>query len=59
MKIFFLGDIVGKSGRLAVINGAKCLESNMGGNGKLISGVPGVEPANVLILGGGITFDVF
>ena len=42
------------AGRLAVINGAKCLESNMGGNGKLISGVPGVEPANVLILGGGI-----
>ena len=42
------------AGRLAVINGSKCLESNMGGKGKLISGVPGVEPANVLILGGGI-----
>ena len=42
------------AGRLAVINGAKCLESNMGGKGKLISGVPGVEPANVLVLGGGI-----
>lgn len=42
------------AGRLAVINGAKCLESNMGGKGKLISGVPGVEPANVLIIGGGI-----
>ena len=42
------------AGRLAVINGSKCLESNMGGKGKLISGVSGVEAANVLILGGGI-----
>jgi len=42
------------AGRLAVINGSKCLEENMGGKGKLISGVSGVEPANVLILGGGI-----
>ena len=42
------------AGRLAVINGSKCLESNMGGKGKLISGVPGVQPANVLVLGGGI-----
>lgn len=42
------------AGRLAVINGSKCLESNMGGKGKLISGVPGVESANVLVLGGGI-----
>lgn len=42
------------AGRLAVINGSKCLEENMGGKGKLISGVSGVEPANVLVLGGGI-----
>ena len=42
------------AGRLAVINGSKCLEENMGGKGKLISGVSGVEPANVLILGGGV-----
>ena len=42
------------AGRLAVINGSKCLESNMGGKGKLISGVSGVEAANVLVLGGGI-----
>ena len=42
------------AGRLAIINGSKCLESNMGGKGKLISGVSGVEAANVLILGGGI-----
>lgn len=42
------------AGRLAIINGAKCLESNMGGKGKLISGVSGVEAANVLVIGGGI-----
>ena len=42
------------AGRMAVQNGAKCLEGNMGGIGKLLSGVPGVEPATVTILGGGI-----
>ena len=42
------------AGRLSIINGAKCLESNMGGKGKLISGVSGVEAANVLVIGGGI-----
>ena len=42
------------AGRMAVQNGAKCLEANMGGMGKLLSGVPGVEPATVTILGGGI-----
>ena len=42
------------AGRMAVQNGAKCLEGSMGGKGKLLSGVPGVEPATVTILGGGI-----
>ena len=42
------------AGRMAVQNGAKCLEGNMGGKGKLLGGVPGVSPANVTILGGGI-----
>ena len=42
------------AGRMAVQNGAKCLEGNMGGIGKLLSGVPGVEPAMVTILGGGV-----
>ena len=42
------------AGRMSIQNGAKCLEGNMGGIGKLLSGVPGVEPANVTILGGGI-----
>jgi len=42
------------AGRMAIQNGAKCLEGNMGGVGKLLSGVPGVEPATVTILGGGV-----
>ena len=42
------------AGRMAVQNGAKCLEASTGGRGKLLSGVPGVEPATVTILGGGI-----
>tara|TARA_B100000131_G_C18092431_1_gene602714 strand:- start:349 stop:1464 length:1116 start_codon:yes stop_codon:yes gene_type:complete len=42
------------AGRMAIQNGAKALEANMGGKGLLLSGVPGVEPATVTILGGGI-----
>ncbi len=42
------------AGRMAVIEGARCLEKPAGGRGVLISGVPGVEPAKVVILGGGV-----
>jgi alanine dehydrogenase len=42
------------AGRMAVIEGAKHLERPCGGRGVLISGVPGVEPAKVVILGGGV-----
>ena len=42
------------AGRMAVLNGAYYLQKTKGGKGKLISGVPGVSPANVLVLGGGI-----
>ena len=42
------------AGRMSVQNGAKCLEENMGGKGKLLGGVPGVKPANITILGAGI-----
>lgn len=42
------------AGRMAVLEGAKCLERPSGGRGVLISGVPGVEPAKVVILGGGV-----
>jgi alanine dehydrogenase len=42
------------AGRMAVQEGAKYLEKQMGGRGILLGGVPGVNPAKVLILGGGI-----
>ena len=42
------------AGRMAVLNGAYYLQKTQGGKGKLISGVPGVKPAKVLVLGGGI-----
>ena len=42
------------AGRMAVQEGAKYLESLHGGRGILISGVPGVPPAKVVILGGGV-----
>ena len=42
------------AGRLAVQIGAQYLEAHHGGRGLLLGGVPGVAPANVLILGGGV-----
>ena len=42
------------AGRMATLNGAYYLQKTKGGKGKLISGVPGVKPAKVLVLGGGI-----
>jgi len=42
------------AGRMAVQEGAKYLEKTFGGRGILVGGVPGVEPAAVVILGGGI-----
>jgi alanine dehydrogenase len=41
------------AGRMATLNGAYYLQKTKGGKGKLISGVPGVEPTHVLVLGGG------
>ena len=41
------------AGRMAIQVGAACLEKAHGGRGVLLGGVPGVEPGNVLILGGG------
>jgi alanine dehydrogenase len=43
------------AGRLAVQMGCFCLESKNCGQGLLLSGVPGVPPANVTIIGGGIS----
>lgn len=42
------------AGRMAVQAGARCLEKIMGGRGLLLGGVPGVRPARVTILGGGV-----
>ena len=42
------------AGRMAVQEGAKYLEKLHGGCGLLLSGVPGVPPAKVVILGGGV-----
>ncbi|MFS8636833.1 MAG: alanine dehydrogenase [Gemmatimonadota bacterium] len=42
------------AGRLAVQQGAKYLERYFGGRGVLLGGVPGVEPARVVIIGGGV-----
>jgi alanine dehydrogenase len=42
------------AGRMAVQEGAKYLEKFFGGRGLLVGGVPGVEPATVVVLGGGI-----
>jgi len=42
------------AGRMAVQEGAKYLERVHGGRGLLLGGVPGVKPAKVVILGGGV-----
>jgi len=42
------------AGRMAIQVGAHCLERAAGGRGILLGGVPGVEPARVVIIGGGI-----
>jgi len=42
------------AGRMAVQAGARCLEKIMGGRGLLLGGVPGVGPARVAVLGGGV-----
>ncbi len=43
------------AGRLAPQVGAHCLEKAQGGSGVLLGGVPGVEPAEVVVLGGGVS----
>ena len=42
------------AGRMAVQEGAWCLEKPHEGKGMLLGGVPGVEPAKVVIIGGGV-----
>jgi alanine dehydrogenase len=42
------------AGRMAAQVGAQYLESPNGGRGVLLAGIPGVHPANVVVLGGGV-----
>ncbi len=42
------------AGRMAIQEGAKYLEKPLKGRGILLGGVPGVKPAKVLVLGGGV-----
>ncbi len=42
------------AGRMAAQEGAKYLEKTQGGRGVLLGGVPGTEPAEVVVLGGGV-----
>ncbi len=41
------------AGKMSIQEGAKCLEEPMKGRGILLGGVAGVEPGNVLVIGGG------
>ncbi|MCC6172222.1 MAG: alanine dehydrogenase [Gammaproteobacteria bacterium] len=42
------------AGRMAVQVGATCLQKAHGGRGVLLGGVPGVAPARVVVIGGGV-----
>ena len=42
------------AGRMSIQAGAHALEKAQGGAGVLLGGVPGVKPANVLVIGGGV-----
>ena len=42
------------AGRMSIQAGARCLEKSMQGRGMLLGGVPGVEPAKVVVIGGGV-----
>ncbi len=42
------------AGRMSIQVGAHYLERHAGGRGKLMGGIPGVRPANVVVLGGGV-----
>ena len=42
------------AGRMAPHVGARCLETENGGRGVLLGGVPGVPPAHLVIVGGGV-----
>ena len=53
-KLPLLAPMSAVAGRMSVQAGAHCLEKNQKGRGVLLGGAPGVEPGNVVILGGGV-----
>ncbi len=42
------------AGRMSIHGAAHCMEKSRGGRGLLLGGVPGVEPARLVVLGGGV-----
>ena len=53
-KLPLLAPMSAVAGRMSVQAGAHSLEKNQNGRGLLLGGAPGVEPANIVILGGGV-----
>ncbi len=53
-KLPLLAPMSAVAGRMSVQAGAHCLEKNQKGRGILLGGAPGGEPAEVVILGGGV-----
>ena len=49
-----LGPMSEVAGRMSIQQGAVCLEKSKGGAGMLLGGVPGVAPAKVVVIGGGV-----
>ena len=53
-KLPLLAPMSAVAGRMSIQAGAHSLEKNQKGRGLLLGGAPGVDPANVIILGGGV-----
>ena len=53
-KLPLLAPMSAVAGRMSIQAGAYSLEKHKGGSGLLLGGAPGVQPGNVLILGGGV-----
>ena len=53
-KLPLLAPMSAVAGRMSIQAGAHSLEKNQKGRGLLLGGAPGVDPANIVILGGGV-----
>lgn len=54
IKLPLLSPMSEVAGRMSIQAGAHCLEKAQGGSGMLLGGVPGVAPAKVVVIGGGV-----